>query len=213
MSESHAKMIFVAGIGPGMGKTTLARRLAISLGGEHIEDGDLIFKRREFEEVATKFRGGQQPVALELESAWTTLVRSIECSRCVTVLDGSFVTGAEDLDWALASEKALHEHSRNMRAILAPMRPLIFFLDGNVAEGMRRREAQFGRDWFRNQRASDEDWDTRFARIEAGYIANRPRILAAFAAGNWRLFQLDAGLSKDELLEAALEVIHSEAAS
>ncbi len=207
MSEPSLKMIFVAGAGPGMGKTTLARRLARSLGGEHVEDADVIFARPEFKDVAACFRNGRHPGPPELERAWRMLARSVERASGVTVLDGSFIEGAEDLDWALASEDALHAHARTMRSILAPVRPLLFFMDGDFAEGLRRREAQYGREWFHRQVRPNETWETTFARMKADLVARRPRLLRAFDAGGWNPFLLDASLTEDEVFDTALRVI------
>lgn len=201
------KLIFVAGTGPGMGKMTLAGQLATALGGQHIEDAGVIFERPEFAPVAARFRSGVHPGPLELKRAWRALVRSIKRAPAVVVLDGSFIDGAEDLDWALASEEALHTFSRDMRVILSPVDPLLFFLDGDIAEGIRRRAAQYGREWFRHHVRPDEPWEVSFARIEASFTARRLRLRRAFDAGDWRLCFLDASLSSDQMLDTALKVV------
>lgn len=211
MHEPSVKLIFVAGAGPGVGKTTLARRLTRSLGGEHTEDADVIFKRPEFAEVAARFRSGHHPGPLELERAWREIVISVDDAPGVTVLDGSFIAGAEDLDWALASEDALHSFSRNMRSILAPVSPQLFFLDGDIGEGIRRREAQCGREWFHRRTQSNEPWEATFGRLKADFTAGRRRVLRVFEAGGWKLFPLDSSLSEDEVFGSALQILSEHA--
>jgi len=208
MTKRVPTLIMITGAAPGAGKTTLANGLAAEIDGRHLPAEELIFERAEFRAVGDCFRHKVHPGPTLLEDAYGRLVTTIDESRTVVVLDGSFVDLAEDLSWAMESEPELHAHSRRMRKVLSGIRTVTVFVDADVTEGIRRREAQHGREWFSTYDTPEpgETWERSLDRLTSYFTQRLVRIRRAFAAADWPLAPVDGNRTKREALEAAVRL-------
>jgi hypothetical protein len=221
--------VIIHGVCCGIGQTTLFERLRR---GEYIANADYIeedseqsvkypgypahWDRPEFREIAERFvrhnadrtAGIGHPPPSMLETVYRHLAETAIEKETTLVFGTTFIDGAEDLDWAMADEAALHDHSRAIAEILAPLEPVFLYLDGDIAQAIDRAERQRGRSWWRSAPTADTDWRPFRARLITEVAERADRVLAALYAGGWQLITLDVTtLSADDVLEAALAIL------
>lgn len=162
----------IHGVCWGVGQSTLSRRLAAAMPNVDVLWEDelsqpAIFTRAEFAAVADRFHrhnadpdaGIGNPTAQMLEDAYRNLVRTVRTHGRPTLMGWSFMDLAEDLDWARADEHALQRHSRAVRNILAPLDPVLIYIDGDIAAAFKRAVDQRGRTWFTRGPFDESHWD------------------------------------------------------
>ncbi len=215
MPSLRQRLVMVDGVGPGIGNTTLGRSLTAALPDvDLIHEEGAVFERSEFSEVGAQFRrhiAGEPDVAHPppsmLERAYARLVETLQTSGAYGVTDWSFVALAEDLDWAQASLADLHEHSRAVRAITAPLDPIVVYLGGDVRVGILRRETERGRAWFGAGGMPDDEWFDFVDERTRVFVEGQERLLGTFAAGEWDLVHVNGELGKAEVLRQALHAL------
>ena len=189
----------IHGVCSGIGQSTLTRRLAEAIGDVDVLWEDelsqpSIFTRPEFCDVADRFRrhnaqpgarlGHPEPELLE--AAYGRLVEAVLAHGRVALMGWSVMDLAEDLDWALADERALHEHARRARAVLAPLDPVLVYLDGDLSTAMERAIEQRGREWFKRAYGlPGEDWAELETRLLSQMRQGAGRIYRSFDFGGW----------------------------
>lgn len=189
----------IHGVCWGIGQSTLARRLARAIPNADVlwedeQSEPAIFTRPEFTDVADRFHahnaqpdaGIGHPPPEMLEQAYRSLVRTVVGHGRTTLMAWSVMDLAEDLDWARADERALHEHARVVRAVLDPLDPVLVYLDGDLSVALHRAIEQRGRDWFaRAYGRPGEEWNDLEPRLLSEVVAAAGRITRAFELGGW----------------------------
>lgn len=121
-----------------------------------------------------------------LEAAYGRLVETVQAHGRVALMGWSVMDLAEDLDWARADERALQEHARRTRGVLAPLDPVLVYLDGDISMATGRAIQQRGRDWFeRSYGQPDEHWADLEERLLTEMADAAARIDRSFEAGGW----------------------------
>jgi hypothetical protein len=143
-------LIAVWGVSPGIGKSTLCDRLSGRLAGagrtvDHFAE-DEIRTRTSYADVAAEF-AANGTVALD------TLLDATR--RYVTSLAGIDVAVTDALmpyvPTLLAmghSDEAIGSFAADLRDVLAPVRPVLVFLDGDPAAALRRAATRAGPAWL-----------------------------------------------------------------
>lgn len=230
MAVVRPRMVIIHGESAGMGQTTLFESLrarGLPERADFIEEDSeqsdrypgypAHFDRAEFAEVADRFvrhnadrfAGVGHPSAAMLETVWSQLVANAEREQLIMVSGVSFIDGAEDLDWAMASERALHEHSRRVAEIMSSLDPLLLYLHGDISVAIDRAALQPERGWLTST-SDAEAWPARRDEVVRDATARSRRIEAAFAAGDWGLTPINAtSLSRGEVLEIAIDALRT----
>jgi hypothetical protein len=213
----------VHGVCWGVGQSTLTRRLASAMPDADVLWEDelsqpAIFTRSEFAAVADRFyrhnanpdAGIGHPTARMLEDAYGRLARTVLVHGRTALMGWSVMDLAEDLDWARADEYALHRHARAVRDVVAPLNPVLVYIDGDVSAAFKRAVEQRGHGWFRRAygRADEaEEWKGLVERLlDEAYVA-AVRMRRALEAGGWfPAVEVDGtAVATDELFDAVAE--------
>jgi hypothetical protein len=227
-----ARLVVIHGVCAGMGQSTLfegLRGLDLIPGADYLEEDSepstrfpgypAHFDRPEFAEVADRFwrhnadraAGVGHPTADMLETVWRRLVAAAQIADRTLVSGLSFIDGAEDLDWAMASEPALHEHARAINELVAPLDPVFIELDGDITAATDRAVRQRGRAWFRFDGTTDAAWEAFLASYLDEATTRARRLDRAMAAGGWHRHRID-GTTQDaaHVLGEAVELLRRE---
>ena len=203
--SNRGRWIMVDGIGPGIGKSTLAWNLATALAERGVPvdllPENAIFNRPEFADAAVGFRSKQFELEREaLPKGYRALVRRNEASGAWVVFDWSAGSMAEDLPWA-AEMDALTDHMREVTEIVGALDPALLLLDGPVEEAVRRATAERGAEWLKRYEAS---------RFPAVQVERMQRVRQATEAVGWQIEMIDAMPPPNEVLSSALRVLRIE---
>jgi thymidylate kinase len=208
----RGRWVMIDGVGPGIGKSTLAENLAAELTTRGIPvdliPEDALFTRPEFTEAATGFRTSQYLVEqTALPAAYSALVERSRATGAWVVFDWSAASMAEDLPWA-EDINALTDHLRHVHEVVADLDPIVLLLDGDRDAALDRAVAQRGQDWLerRVKLAGDEDAPLRERAHHAQRLRDE-RVRRALAAAGWRLESVDGMLAPQEVVSHALRVL------
>lgn len=166
-------LISVWGVSPGVGKSTLCGRLSARLADaglrvDHFREEDL-FARPQFAAVAREF---QSTGAVELNTLLTATARFVDAIRAekvdVVVADALVPFVPSLLAWG-HSDQAIESFIADLAQILAPVGPVLVYLDGSAETGLARAASREGPQWL--------DWYiAKLARYE---VSPRVRDLAS----------------------------------
>lgn len=211
----RSRFIMITGVGPGIGKSTLAEGLvargaelgcAIDLFGE-----EQIFTRPAFAEVGRAFRertGGERvyPSAGMLIEGYRRVVDQIR--HGAMVFDWSCLGMISDLPWAEGRPDVLLAHARDEWSLTNPLCPVLINLVGEVEVAVARAAVQRGDGWVRRN-AHLAAVRGASARSRLAAIAERIRSLpheslelSAFGAAGWPIWEVDAMRTAQEVLDA-----------
>jgi len=145
-------LIAVWGIAPGIGKSTLCDRLARWLADaglcvDHFREEE-IFTRPQFAAVAAEFtRDGT--VSLDALLATTAeFVSSVLARGDDVVIADALVPFVPTLLAMGHDEKAIAAFVTNLTDVLAPVNPVMIFLDGNAETALSRAARREGAEWL-----------------------------------------------------------------
>lgn len=214
-----ARLVIIHGVCAGIGQSTLfegLRALDLIPGADYLEEDSeesvrhpgypAHFDRPEFREVADRFlrhnadrtAGVGHPTAEMLERFWRRLIEGALAAGRTLVSGLSFIDVAEDLDWAMESERALHDHARRVHEIAAPLDPVMIHLDGDIAVALDRAARQRG--WNAERTPPVDEARQRAERIDR-----------AFEAGGWAPHRIDGTSQRaGAVLETAVHLLQTE---
>jgi hypothetical protein len=143
------KLIAVFGASPGIGKSTLARRLAAdSPPGTRVDvfDEEDVLSRPEFATVASQYRatGVVDPEAL-LDASARFVASAVEHDLVITDTLFPFVPSL--LAWG-HDRARIRSFLARLRTILEPLDPTIVYLDGDPADTLPRAASRSGDAWL-----------------------------------------------------------------
>lgn len=209
-----SRFLMITGVGPGIGKSTLAEGLA-DRARELGQDLDLfgeeqIFTRPAFAEIGRAFRERRDGVrvypdgAMLLEGYRRVLAG---LGDAVLVFDWTCLAMISDLPWAEGRPDVLLAHARDVLDLTAPLRPVIVNLKSDVEIAVARAAAQRGEDWVRRM-AHLAAMSGATARTRLGAISERIRGLPfesleldAFVAAGWPIWEVDAAQPATTVLD------------
>ncbi len=145
------RLVAVFGASPGIGKTTLARRLAAEarrIGSVDRFDEEDILSRSEFATVATQFRAtGVVDLDVLLDASTRFVVSAMAYDTVVTDTLFPFVPSL--LAWG-HDEATIRSFIAQLHSILERLRPFFVYLDGEPAEALSRAAKRSGDVWLHN---------------------------------------------------------------
>ena len=145
-----AQLIAVFGASPGIGKTTLTRRLAADAPpGARVErfDEEDILSRPEFATVAAQFGATGEvdlDALLDASARFVTSARNYD----LVVTDALFPFVPSLLAWG-HDEATIRSFLAQLHAILRPLHPIVVYLDGEPADALPRAASRSGDAWLR----------------------------------------------------------------
>ncbi len=213
--------IMLDGIGPGVGKSTLASGLAASLptGGFHIElvPEEAVFERSEFAPAAAEFRSQRFARESSLLDAYSALANTADTTF---VFDWSCAAMAEDLPWATEQE-ALDAHVAAVSDIAGSFNKVLLYLDAPIGVALRRAVAERGNEWLHRYASLAptiepegpvsriEEAIERAARYYTISDSSWRRSLKALTRAEWRISRVDATKEPQGVLSEVLRAITS----
>lgn len=207
-------LITVWGASPGMGKSTLctglARRLTdAGLRVDHFREED-IMTRPQFAAVAEEFTATGRVEPATLLAATARFVESVLRSDDDVVIADALVPFVPTLLAMGHDEPAIDAFLADLTPVLAPVGPVMVFLDGDAATALpraARREGPHWLDWYvaKLARYRVEPAVTDAASAVTYLRRERAATLATVRRSRWQLVVVDQAdrLSPAEVLEAA----------
>jgi thymidylate kinase len=205
----------IDGVGPGIGKSTLAWNLAEAIAQRglpvDILPENAIFNRPEFADAAVGFRTKQFDIEQEaLPQGYEALVQRHADSGAWIIFDWSAASMAEDLPWAEDID-ALTAHVRRVGEIVSGLDQIVLMLDGPIEVGVDRAIAQRGMRWFDTyaemENSTDQRGTTRDKAIRYLARSRYARVERAFAQAEWPMVSIGATRSPENVLAVALAVL------
>ena len=207
-------LIAIWGASPGIGKSTLCAGLArwLAAGGlraDHFREEEIL-TRPQYAAVAQEFRatGAVEPAALlAATSRYTESILARGIDVAVTDALVPFIPSLLAMGYG---DQAISAFMASLDEILAPLRPIMIFLDGNAAAALPRAAAREGPDWL--------DWYiSKLARYQVTppvhdaasatqYLRRERQVtLNTVRHHNWDLITIQraSSLTPDEVLHAA----------
>lgn len=216
MVAPASRFLMITGVGPGIGKSTLAEGLsdrASELGlGLDLFGEEQIFTRTAFAEIGAAFRERRDgvrvyPDASMLLEGYRRVVAGLGDSAIV--FDWTCLAMISDLPWAEGRQDVLLAHARDVLNLTAHLRPVIVNLVAEVEVAVARAAAQRGEVWVRRM-AHLAATSGAAARTRLGAIAERIRGLPhesleldAFIAARWPIWDVDASRPAAAVLDEA----------
>jgi len=146
------RLIAVFGASPGIGKTTLTRRLATdaSTGVGRVDrfNEEDILSRSEFAPVAAQF---QATGVVDLDVLLAASERFVASAQAydLVVTDTLFPFVPSLVAWG-HDEETIRAFLIQLRTILEPLNPVVVYLDGDPAEALPRAASRSGESWLDN---------------------------------------------------------------
>lgn len=194
----------ITGSGPGAGKTTLATRLQAEFEARHhavrLWPEKALFEWEILADLADRFRRGDYPSAADLLHVLTQVLGS---ASSIWIQDWAWIDLAEDLPWAANDLGALDEFSHRAFSTTAHLRPLVLYLNTDIAIALNRAVAQRGQRWLTRRGT--------FEAVAAGFASRETRIRHALAAGGWPTVEIQVHSDADRVLADARTALRLDA--
>jgi thymidylate kinase len=148
-------LVAVWGVAPGVGKSTLCSGLAgwlayAGLSVDHFAEEEIL-TRPEFSEVAEYFEATSRVDPAMLLAAASQFARSVLAEGFDVVVADALMPFVPSLLAIGFSDEAVCAFAADLTELLAPMRPLLVFLDGDTKTALARaaaREEPAWLDWY-----------------------------------------------------------------
>lgn len=203
-------LIAVAGAAPGVGKSTvcdrLCRRLAdLGVRVDHFREEEIL-TRAEFAPVAAEFTASGVVAPATLLASTAEYVASVQAARMDVVVADALVPFVPSLVAWGYEDDAIGAFLDSLTELLAPVHPVLVYLDGDPRRALRRavdREGPGWLDWYVGKLAgysvtpTVHDFDSA-----CGYLdRERQTTLRLIAGRAWRLVVVDRAdqLGTDEV--------------
>jgi thymidylate kinase len=146
------QFIAIAGVAPGMGKTTVCESLRDWLAGREL-DVDLfreeeVLTRPEFAAVAAEFAATGRVGLPTLLAGMSDYVASIQRAGVQTAVADSLVPFVSSLIAWGHDDAAITGFLTDLARLLMPVHPVIIYLDGDPQAGLARAADREGGDWL-----------------------------------------------------------------
>ena len=210
-----AFIIAVWGVAPGIGKSTLCRRLAeqLSVGGrvDHFAEEDVL-SRPEFAAVATEFRADRR---VDLDTLVDATARYAESARGFDISVADALLPYVPTALAMGhSDAVVTDFCLRLREALAGVPGILVFLDGDPRIALRRaadREGPRWLDWY-VEKLAGYGVEPRVTDVESAiaYLRRERTVLFDAAATlGWGTVTVDAGteLDADQILANAIAAL------
>ena len=214
MKSIAHRLIMFYGVSPGAGKTTLSDWLRLELAQQNIptlwiEEHD-VSHLAIFKEVVQAFTHGTDDYVQPILQAAAALVQQQTDKPELVITDSSFPC----YTWLFSagvSTEAIADFSQQLAAILAPLNPLVIWLDGDVATLLQRAVAQRGTEWVDDMIGMLNAYNyvpirpvVGIEEITAFFQAVRRLQTELFSAGSYQLLKLDVTNTPLEVLQAQI---------
>lgn len=151
MNTSKHRLIMFYGVSPGAGKTTLSDWLRLELTNQghkivwieehHVHDLEM------FKEVVEVFTHGAEDYVTPLLRAAETLVQHYRNKTDIVLTDSLFPS----YTWLFSEgvpKATIAKFNQELAKVLAPLNPLIVWLNGDVSALLQRAIVQRGEEWL-----------------------------------------------------------------
>ncbi len=147
------KLIAVWGAAPGIGKSTVCAGLAgwLTQAGNRVDHfaEEEIFTRPEFADVAAYFLATRRVDPRMLLAAGSRFATSVLAANVDVVVADAQVPFVPSLLAVGCSDQQVRQFVADLTAELAPVEPVLLFLDGDAATALARAEAREGPGWLK----------------------------------------------------------------
>jgi hypothetical protein len=143
------QLIAVFGASPGIGKSTLSRRIATDApAGARVDrfDEENILSRPEFESVAAQFQA-TGVVSLDVVLDASARFVASPLTYDIVVTDTLFPFVPSLLAWG-HDEGTIQSFLAQLHTILQPLHPVVVYLDGEPADALPRAASRSGEPWL-----------------------------------------------------------------
>ncbi|MFE6161181.1 hypothetical protein ACFQ7F_19995 [Streptomyces sp. NPDC056486] len=207
-------LISVCGASPGVGKSTLCGGLAQWLTGtglrvDHFREEEIL-TRPQFAAVAEKFTATGKVESATLLTATAEFVDAVVTSGDDVVIADALVPYVPTLLAMGHGEEAIDAFLTDLTEVLAPVGPVMLFLDGSAASALpraARREGEQWLDWYVGKLSGYEVTPpvTDVASAVRYLLRERAVALGAVRRKGWGLAVIDRAdeLSREEVLRVA----------
>ncbi len=209
-------LIAVWGASPGVGKSTLCAGLARWLAGaglrtDHFLEEE-IFTRPQYAEVAREFQAAGTVDCATLLAATSLFAESILAGGIDAAITDALMPYLPSLLAMGHSDEAIDAFMCSLDQILAPLRTVMIFLDGDAGTGLARaaaREDPGWLDWYVGKLARYEVSPPVYDVASAVRYLGRERevTLSVARRHDWNLIVIEnaTSLTEDQVLHAAIE--------
>ncbi|RPK71427.1 hypothetical protein EES45_34660 [Streptomyces sp. ADI97-07] len=211
-------LITVWGASPGVGKSTLCAGLSRSLAAtglrvDHFRE-ESILSRPQFTAVAEEFRRTGRVGLETLIAATANFVAAVVASDDDVVIADALVPFVPTLLAMGHGQETIDAFTADLAEVLAPLDPVMVFLDGNAASALSRaatREGEGWLDWYIGKLAHYEVSPpvADVASAVEYLLLERAMTLGAARRGDWDLVVIEDAveLAADEVLRIAQKVL------
>jgi thymidylate kinase len=219
-----AVLVAVWGASPGIGKSTLCTGLSrwladAGLGVDHFQEEEVL-TRPQFATVAEEFQADGTIQLASLLTATASFVESVLAGGVDVVVADALVPYIPTLLAMGHSDQVISAFMAELTEILAPLLPVVVFLDGDAATALSRAAAREGPDWL--------DWYIgKLARYQvhppvhdaasaADYLSRERAVtLSEIRCHGWDLITIEGATSRspEDVLQAARQQLSPRVAS
>ncbi|MET1000886.1 MAG: DinB family protein [Acidimicrobiia bacterium] len=199
-SLATPRLVMITGASPGLGKSTLSKRLAGACGAELLEEA-AVLQRAEFAPVIASIRATRTASAAVLLDAAAQYLATVRTANSV-VVDAVFpyfpsqLTAGYNDDALLALRAALAEG-------LAGFDPVQLHLTGDARAALTRAVAREGAGWLDQVIAAAGGREAGFDDVVRYLEASARRARRLQTGSPWPVHELDADAGPDALLHHA----------
>jgi thymidylate kinase len=209
-------LIAVWGASPGVGKSTLCAGLERWLTGagqrvDHFREEEVL-TRPQYAAVAREFRATGRVEPVTLLEATKRYVDSILASGIDVVVADALMPYVPSLLAMGQSDQEIHAFTSCLSPVLAPLNPIMIFLDGDAGTALSRaatREDVGWLDWYTSKLARYQVTPAVHDAASAARYLRRERavMLSAASRHDWDLITIDdvTAMTTDQVLNAAIQ--------
>lgn len=207
-------LISVWGVSPGVGKSTLSARLCAQLADaglrvDHFREEEIL-TRPQFAAVAEEFQATGTVALDTLLTATAQFVRTILTRADDVVVADALVPFVPTLLAMGHSDQAIGAFIADLAEILAPVGPVLVYLDGNAETGLARAASRDGRQWLEGyiSKLAHYQVNPRVSDLASAiqYLCRERHVTLSAARGQgWDLILIEQAtdMTPDQVLQVA----------